>query len=477
MTVVLPEAKLASDEAARRVAGEPEVTIEQLEAELTMARDADLPLVAGVGGRGDRFTGRRRVRGRGRSRGCCRGDRGGSGNRGWRCRGGGPRHRPTHRARSRGRGQRGRGRRAGSGVTRSRGHHPRGHVARARARPARHGRGPGPQVGPAVPSPRPARWGTAARRAAGAGRRAGTVRRRPGHRLGRRSRAAAPGRPARAGGAPQAGHAARRRGGPTDVEAAADTEPDVDEAGIEADTAAESPAAQVDDIFARIRAGQAEQDADTAVTDQVPVVAALRAVEAESEAAEAAEGAPAKVGKNGKTGKAEKAEDDAEAAEPTPESVELSLLEKRDGVVAEVEARLAKRMKRVLSDEQSSLLDEVRRSRRKPTAEQVLPGVDEQRLLYIEAATEELRAAVIAGVRFAGDLDDRSVVTTATKVDDIAEALAEQLAGPLRTRGRAGPARRPRRRRHRRWGHRGRRARARRPHPLLLPRVAQPAGR
>jgi hypothetical protein len=227
----------------------------------------------------------------------------------------------------------------------------------------------------------------------------------------------------------------------TAVEAAADTEPDIDEAGIEAEAeaASEPPAAQVDDIFARIRAGQAEQEGDNAPTDQVPVVAALRAVEAESEAAEtAAEEAPEKTGgakkaaKAKKDGKAEKADD--EAAEPTPESIELSLLEKRDGVVAEVEARLAKRMKRVLSDEQSSLLDEVRRSRRKPTAEQVLPGVDEQRLLYVEAATEELRAAVIAGVRFAGDLDDRSVVTTATKVDDIAEALAEQLAGPLRAR-------------------------------------------
>ncbi len=175
------------------------------------------------------------------------------------------------------------------------------------------------------------------------------------------------------------------------------------------------------------------------------MVAALRAVEAESEAAEAAAAEapekaakaakPAKAAKDEKAGEAAKDEKaDDEAAEPTPESIELSLLEKRDGVVAEVEARLAKRMKRVLSDEQSSLLDEVRRSRRRPTAEQVLPGVDEQRLLYIEAATEELRAAVIAGVRFAGDLDDRSVVTTATKVDDIAEALAEQLAGPLRTR-------------------------------------------
>ena len=249
--------------------------------------------------------------------------------------------------------------------------------------------------------------------------------------------------------------AARRKPATPPAEEAGDeTEPDIDEAGIESDTsveaepASDSPAAQVDDIFARIRAGQAEQEGDHAPTDQVPVVAALRAVEAESEAAEAAAAeAPEKAEKAAKPAKAEKgakdekageaAKDekaDDEAAEPTPESIELSLLEKRDGVVAEVEARLAKRMKRVLSDEQSSLLDEVRRSRRRPTAEQVLPGVDEQRLLYIEAATDELRAAVIAGVRFAGDLDDRSVVTTATKVDDIAEALAEQLAGPLRTR-------------------------------------------
>jgi hypothetical protein len=439
MTVVLPEAKLASDEAARRVAGEPEVTIEQLEAELSMARDADLPLVAGVGvgeldspvdmeledeGGDEAEVVAAEVEEAAATEG---GDVGVEG--------------PDTAA-------------------------PTELNGAAAAEEAADEPGPAsPAVvatTPEVTSPEHVLdlRATAEARARKSGR---LFRRRDP--LGGAQLPDAPLEPVDApapfedvrviGSAAEAAPrppvdppalAARRKPATppaeeTAVEAAADTEPDIDEAGIEAEAeaASEPPAAQVDDIFARIRAGQAEQEGDNAPTDQVPVVAALRAVEAESEAAEtAAEEAPEKTGgakkaaKAKKDGKAEKADD--EAAEPTPESIELSLLEKRDGVVAEVEARLAKRMKRVLSDEQSSLLDEVRRSRRKPTAEQVLPGVDEQRLLYIEAATEELRAAVIAGVRFAGDLDDRSVVTTATKVDDIAEALAEQLAGPLRAR-------------------------------------------
>jgi hypothetical protein len=439
MTVVLPEAKLASDEAARRVAGEPEVTIEQLEAELTMARDADLPLVAGVGvgelespvdleledeGGDEAEVVAAEVEEAAATEG---GDVGVEG--------------PDTAA-------------------------PTELNGAAAAEEAADEPGPAsPAVvatTPEVTSPEHVLdlRATAEARARKSGR---LFRRRDP--LGGAQLPDAPLEPVDApapfedvrviGSAAEAAPrppvdppalAARRKPATppaeeTAVEAAADTEPDIDEAGIEAEAeaASEPPAAQVDDIFARIRAGQAEQEGDNAPTDQVPVVAALRAVEAESEAAEtAAEEAPEKTGgakkavKAKKDGKAEKADD--EAAEPTPESIELSLLEKRDGVVAEVEARLAKRMKRVLSDEQSSLLDEVRRSRRKPTAEQVLPGVDEQRLLYVEAATEELRAAVIAGVRFAGDLDDRSVVTTATKVDDIAEALAEQLAGPLRAR-------------------------------------------
>ena len=449
MTVVLPEAKLASDEAARRVAGEPEVTIEQLEAELTMARDADLPLVGGIGvgeldsdvelededeGGDEAEVAAAEIEEAAAAEG---GDVGVEG--------------PDTAAPTEVDGV------AASGE-------------------------PGPAT-PAVVATTPEVTSpehvldlraTAEARARKSGR---LFRRRDP--LGGAQLPDAPLEPVDAaapfedvrviGSAAEAAPrppvdppalAARRKPAPppaeeagdeveeTSVEAAADAEPDIDEAGIEseasveAEVAAESPAAQVDDIFARIRAGQAEQEADAAPTDQVPVVAALRAVEAESEAAEAAATeAPEQAGKPGKdvkdveddkAPKDEKADD--EAAEPTPESIELSLLEKRDGVVAEVEARLAKRMKRVLSDEQSSLLDEVRRSRRRPTAEQVLPGIDEQRLLYIEAATDELRAAVIAGVRFAGDLDDRSVVTTATKVDDIAESLAEQLAGPLRTR-------------------------------------------
>ncbi len=107
----------------------------------------------------------------------------------------------------------------------------------------------------------------------------------------------------------------------------------------------------------------------------------------------------------------------------------VSLLEQRDGATEELEARLARRLKRVLADEQSTVLDTVRRAKALPPFASVLPGSDEHGSPYAEAAVDDLVAAAVAGATFAGTSD-----APAPRVDDLALALADEVTGLLRSR-------------------------------------------
>ena len=112
----------------------------------------------------------------------------------------------------------------------------------------------------------------------------------------------------------------------------------------------------------------------------------------------------------------------------------VALFERRDAAVEGVAQRLTKRIKRVLSDEQSELLDGLRRAKKRPSSEQLLPSAEDHDARYADAASEDLPGAVIAGVLFAGDLSDDAVESTDTSIDAVAAELARSITGPMRTR-------------------------------------------
>ena len=104
------------------------------------------------------------------------------------------------------------------------------------------------------------------------------------------------------------------------------------------------------------------------------------------------------------------------------------LLARRDALVAPSLASLARRLKRVLADEQNELLDAMRRV----GADAALPDADEHAGRWAQEAGPDLALAAGAGALFAGG--DGGDAPTPNDLVDIADALADLVARPLHER-------------------------------------------
>ena len=119
-----------------------------------------------------------------------------------------------------------------------------------------------------------------------------------------------------------------------------------------------------------------------------------------------------------------------EASDATPEGdPDSDLLDRRDATTDDLERQLARRLKRVLSDEQNEALDLLRRTRGTPTAEHVLPSEADHLERYTSAALEDLTAAERAGAGFFGDAPKR-----AADVRDVAAEFSTEMIRQIRGR-------------------------------------------
>ncbi|MCB1031808.1 MAG: hypothetical protein KDA95_10755, partial [Acidimicrobiales bacterium] len=114
---------------------------------------------------------------------------------------------------------------------------------------------------------------------------------------------------------------------------------------------------------------------------------------------------------------------------PAPGADDLATLDRRDTATDAIERQLARRLKRVLADEQNEALDRLRRSKGEPDANEVLLSQGEHQGRYLEAALSDLVEAERAGAGFFGDAPSTSAV-----VSDVAEQLAAELVRQLRGR-------------------------------------------
>ncbi len=104
------------------------------------------------------------------------------------------------------------------------------------------------------------------------------------------------------------------------------------------------------------------------------------------------------------------------------------LLQARDSVVDPLVGQLAKRLKRVLQDEQNASLDRLRTGRGQATVESVLSRAADQSLPYRHVALPILDAAAQAGASVS------AFGTLAVPVEDLGVQLAGDLAGAIRAR-------------------------------------------
>ncbi len=124
------------------------------------------------------------------------------------------------------------------------------------------------------------------------------------------------------------------------------------------------------------------------------------------------------------------------------------LLQRRDAAIGDVEAGLARRLKRLVQDEHNDLLDRLRGSSGKGAPAAALPPADQQAATWAEVAAPALRQAAVAGRAFAaerldtdadaGDLDlvadaqvlEAGAVAVGSIVEPMSGRLAELLAEP-----------------------------------------------
>ena len=202
----------------------------------------------------------------------------------------------------------------------------------------------------------------------------------------------------------------------------------VGEAGPAEDTPVE--AAGIEDIFARLRAerglGAAEEgpsDQDRSEDHADPVASTTDGDDPVGDAAQVINEAPAAGHDEEDDGPGDGAEADVEADE------DLALLDRRDAATDEVERQLAKRLKRVLSDEQNEALDLLRRARGVPSADEVIPTEAEHLARFTSAAKEDLVTAERAGASFFGEVE-----ASPSDVDDVAAEFATEMVRQIRTR-------------------------------------------
>jgi DivIVA domain-containing protein len=163
----------------------------------------------------------------------------------------------------------------------------------------------------------------------------------------------------------------------------------------------------VDELFARIRAGRAEEVAnaeDILATSH----GTLGAEETPTEQAEEQAG-----------------EVDAGGEDPGPD-----VFDQRTAALAPLETSLARKLRRVLADEQNEVLDRLRQGSKLPALDELVGGAAEHGARYGEPARGDLAGAARAGA----ELIDGVSEAEPADLDDVVTDLGAAVSGPLRER-------------------------------------------
>ena len=233
----------------------------------------------------------------------------------------------------------------------------------------------------------------------------------------------------------------------------------------------------VDELFARIRASRAAEEAVAVAAEEavavaaasVPVGAELEQVvgitedvlvvteqvelagEVSLEVGEDDQGAQVVVGDGEETAESLDVAVDAEITEvvgPASDAdaitePDVESLARRDHLLGSITAKLGRALKRALQDDQNDLLNALRQSSRKPVLDELVPP-NVQRQRFVAAASDHLARAYEAGAAFlvtgdavAGPCVTAPAPSAAVAFEAgalIAAELADDLAGMLRQR-------------------------------------------
>ncbi len=112
-----------------------------------------------------------------------------------------------------------------------------------------------------------------------------------------------------------------------------------------------------------------------------------------------------------------------------------ALLDERDDAIGDLGQQIARRIRRVVSDQENEVLDLIRRNKKMKTAEQILPSAVEQMAAYRSAVAADLTAVLHAGVEFALDTwrpeTHVDQIDVSAAFDQAVERLSELAVAPL----------------------------------------------
>ena len=124
-------------------------------------------------------------------------------------------------------------------------------------------------------------------------------------------------------------------------------------------------------------------------------------------------------------------------ADVADEPVESTAFTRRDEALVPLIVTAARKMKRVLADEQNGVLDTLRRKEPVTSIDAIVPALDAHVAMYLDAVTEELGAAAAAGAAEFGAKDTKTLRRSLDKagaLDNTRALVRSDLVAPLRTR-------------------------------------------
>lgn len=197
---------------------------------------------------------------------------------------------------------------------------------------------------------------------------------------------------------------------------------DTEDGGTEDESSVEGQADEngnIDGIFARLRD---DPDGPEEGPDNEGESADGAATEAQADDGSADDA----VADSGDAGSDEEDSDDEDDEDADDEIEVPAPFVQRDVALTRHGAELRRRLKRTMADDQSELLDQLRRARKMSTDD--LTPADEQRAAYVDAVTPALRAAAGAGAELHDGKAGKAVV------DELIERVVASVLDPLRHR-------------------------------------------
>ena len=122
---------------------------------------------------------------------------------------------------------------------------------------------------------------------------------------------------------------------------------------------------------------------------------------------------------------------------PTPVKPDPKMFERRDSALITVDEVVAKKLKRVLADEENAMLNYLQSKKAQVALEKVLPSVENQLQNYVEAISKELIEAAMSGAQSLSKslkADLRKKISNMTVMQVMSKKLADDIVYPLRER-------------------------------------------